>query len=259
MTLNPLDAIMTLFKKKKALHELKWKIPEERLTAQIEDAEKYIAALRKHARFISGGEFVDTVHAKEYGENVYAYFIIRVDKKTESEKLLFDGYMIQEDERLDVEVTSAFAVEPHLEKLGYKKSFMRELTLWQFNAGIVKITVYSITDFGDFIEMALPATKFVKARETTENFAFNLFQKIGVKREEVIPTDVNTIELFEEKQRSQQQGAEQESAAQEETAMQQNEQQSGKPSIEEKQSGTVKETRETKKAKTKGTGGKSLF
>jgi len=223
MILNPLDAISALFKKKKPLHELKWKIPEERLTAQIEDAEKYIAALRKHARFINGGEYVDTVHAKEYGENVYAYFTVRVDKKTESEKLLFDGYMIQEDERLDVEVTSAFAVEPHLEKLGYKKSFMREVTLWQFNAGIVKITVYSITDFGDFIEMSLPATKFVKARETTENFAFNLFQKIGVKREEVIPTDVNTIELFEEKQRSQQQGQDTGQDAQQENAGQRDE------------------------------------
>ena len=181
--MNPLENILNVFgKKKPPLHELKWKIPEARLTAAVDDIEKYIGLLRRKTRFITGGEFVDSVYYKEYGENVYAYFTVRIDSKTQQENLLFDGYMIQEEDKLDLEVASAYTIQTYLEKLGYKKGFDRSLTVWKFTAGIITLTAYSIDDFGDFIEISLPGTKFVKAREATEQFAFNLFEKIGIKK-----------------------------------------------------------------------------
>ncbi len=203
-TNNPIEAILSPFIKKKHVeHELKWKIPEARLTAPVEDVENYIGQLRKKSRFISGGEYADTIYCKEYGENVYAYFTVRVDTKTEQENLLFDGYMIQEDDRLNLEVASAYTIQPYLEKFGYKKAFERTLTIWQFTAGIIGITACSIDDFGDFIELSLPGTKFVKAREAAETFAFNFFEKLGVKKDDVIPTDVNTLQLMQTKQNPQ--------------------------------------------------------
>lgn len=197
MSSNPFENVLGFLNKKKPIHELKWKIPEARLTSPVDDAEKYVGLLRKKARFVSGGEFTDTVYYKQFGENVYAYFTVRVDNKTEQENLLFDGYMIQEDERLNLEVASAFTIQPYIEKLGYKKGFDRAITVWQFTAGIISIAVYSIDDFGDFVEVGLPGTKFVKAREAAENFAFNLFEKLGVKKDDVIPTDVNTLQLMQ--------------------------------------------------------------
>ncbi len=201
---NPIEVILSPFvKKKRAEHELKWKIPEARLTAPVEDVENYIGQLRKKSRFITGGEYSDTVYYKEYGENVYAYFTVRVDAKTEQENLLFDGYMIQEEDRLNLEVASAYTIQPYLEKFGYKKAFERSLTTWQFTAGIIGINAYSIDDFGDFIEISLPATKFLKAREAAETFAFNFFEKLGVKKDDVIPTDTNTLQLMQTKQNPQ--------------------------------------------------------
>ena len=81
---NPLEDLIAAFaKKKRPLHELKWKIPEARLTAPVNDAEDYIALLRRKSRFIGGGEYTDVVYYKAYGENVNAYFTIRTDNKTE--------------------------------------------------------------------------------------------------------------------------------------------------------------------------------
>ncbi len=191
------EVLNFLGKKVPKSHELKWKIPEARISAPLGDAEEFVGKLRKKARFITGGEFADSVYCKEHGENIYTYFTIRIDKRTEQENLLFDGYMIQEEESLNLEVASAYTIQPHLEKLGYKKAFDRELTFWHFQAGIVEITVYSIDDFGEFVELSLPATKFVKAREAAEKFALLLLEKLGVKKEETIPTDVNTLQLME--------------------------------------------------------------
>ena len=125
------------------------------------------------------------------------------DVLASGETLLFDGYMIQEEERLNLEVASAYTIQQYIEKFGYKKGFDRAITLWQFTAGIISITVYSIDEFDDFIEVALPGTKFVKAREAAENFAFNLLEKLGVKKDDVIPTDVNTLQLMQVKESGQ--------------------------------------------------------
>jgi len=186
-----------LFKPKprRPVHELKWKISEMRLTAPVEDSASVIAVLKKHAKFVGGGEFVDAVHVKEFGENVFAYFFVRTDKKTEQETLLFDGYLLQEDERLGVDVASAYSMMQNLEKLGYKEEFSREFTLWKFFYIGLTVNVLDITDFGVFVEVSLPATKFVKSRDLNEKTAFKLFEKLGVKKDDVIPTDVATLQL----------------------------------------------------------------
>src|SRR3989338_9135529 len=114
-----LESISSMFKRKRPVHELKWKLPEERLTIAVDDANKHIAFLRRKAKFIAGGEFIDTIHAKTYGENTYAYYVVRVEKKTEKEFLLFDGYMIQEDDRIDTEIQSAYSMEKYLTQMGY--------------------------------------------------------------------------------------------------------------------------------------------
>lgn len=201
-----IENIASAFKKKKPMHELKWKLPEERLTIAVEDCNKCIAFLRRKARFLTGGEFIDSIHAKTYGENTYAYYIVRVDKKTEKEFLQFDGHMIQEEDKIDTEIQSAYSMEKYLEKMGYELKFTRELTEWQFSSGIIRVKASSITDFGDFIEISLPQTKFEKARELAETYAFNLFNKMGFTKEEVIPTDTITLQLaqIQEKQTLQQ-------------------------------------------------------
>jgi len=195
-----------LFKPKprKPVHELKWKIPEARLTAPLEDAAPVIAVLRKHAKFVGGGEFVDVVYVKDFGENVFAYFFLRTDKKTEEEVLLFDGYMLQEEERLGVDVASAYSMMQNLEKLGYKQEFSRDFTAWKFSYVGLTVNVYDIADFGAFVEVSLPATKFVKSRELNEKTAFKLFEKIGVKKDDVIPTDVATLQLISTRSRQEQ-------------------------------------------------------
>ncbi len=187
--------------KKKTRHELKWPLPEMRLTVPLEDCEKTVGELKRaHARFVSGGEFVDVVHAKQYAEGVFAYFIIRTDKKTEKETLFADAYMLQEEERLGVEVSASYSVIEDLEKLGFKKAFERDVTEWRFFYATIRAAVFEIAGFGSFLEIALPQTKFEKAREASEKTAFALLAKLGFKKEEAIPTDVITLQLLTQKQ-----------------------------------------------------------
>ncbi|NYZ77774.1 hypothetical protein H0N96_00015 [Candidatus Micrarchaeota archaeon] len=194
-----------LLPKRKPKHELKWPLPEMRLTVPLEDAEKTVGALKKaHARFASGGEFIDIVHAKQYAEGVFAYFIMRTDKKTEKETLFADAYMLQEDERLGIEVSASYSVIEDLEKLGFKKSLEREVTEWRFFYATIRVAVFDIPGLGAFLEIALPQTKFEKAREASEKTAFALLAKLGFKKEEVIPTDVITLQLLSQKQAEEQ-------------------------------------------------------
>ena len=191
---GPLKKFFEGKKKKPVAHELKWKLPEARLTAPVGDAEEFVGKLKKLARFVGGGEFVDDVHAKEYGEGVYSYFIVRTDKKTERERLVADAYMLREEEKLGLDVESAYEIAENLDEMGYKRVFSREFTLWSFFAGALPVAVYSIIDFGDFVETSLPATKLDTVRKKNEEQAEKLFEKMGIKKEEVIPTDVTTIQ-----------------------------------------------------------------
>lgn len=179
-------------------HELKWKLPESRTSFPVKDAEKMVYDLKKSkAVFSGGGVFFDVIHAKEYGEGVFAYFIVRTEKRTGKETLSFDGYMLQEEDRLGFEVQSSYSIIEELEKLGYKEVFARELQEWNFNFGVIKAKVSDIKDFASIIEFALPETKFERARESQEKTLDVLLKKLSLDKKQGVPTDTITLQLVE--------------------------------------------------------------
>jgi len=201
-----------LFKKKQLKqHELKWKLPEMRVTFPIKDAEKMVYGLKKNkAVFSSGGEYFDIIHSKQYGDAVFAYFIVRSEKLTQKETLLFDGYMLQEDDRLGFEVQSSYSIAEQIDNLGYKESLAREIEEWSFNFGVIKIKVADIGNFGQFVEFALPETKFDRAREAQQKTLDLLVKKLALNKDEAIPTDIITLQLAETAQEQQEAQAGQE-------------------------------------------------
>ncbi len=200
-TLEQLQALIPLMPKKKPVHKLKWKLPEQRFSVPVEDAEKRVGDLEKmHAKFVSGGEFMDVVHAKPYGEGVFAYFIVRTEKKTEDEHVLFDGYMIQEEEPLGLNLSSSFSFMEDLEQLGYQQSLQRAVTEWRFLVPPLKIAVFDVDGFGQFMEFALPATNYENDRKRQEKKRDELFKKFGFKMEDALPTDVITLQWLSQQQ-----------------------------------------------------------
>lgn len=186
-----------LLPKKRAEHELKWKLPEARLVFVVKDAEKAVYDLKKNkAVFVSGGEFFDVVHAKQYGQDTFAYFIVRTEKKTGKEFLSFDGYMLQEEDKLGFEVQSSYSMIEQLDKLGYKEVLARELQEWDFNFGVLRVKALDIKDLGALVEFALPETKFERAREAQEKTLDILLAKMNLKKEEGMPTDAITLQML---------------------------------------------------------------
>lgn len=203
MSEDPFDAVRGLLgmKPKKPVHKLKWKLPEMRLSIPVPDAEDAVAKVKKlGGKYLSGGEFSDTVYAKPYGEGVFAYFLVRVEKKTENEHLLFDGYMIQEEEPLGLTLSSSFSVMEDLEELGYERILSREVTEWRLSLPFLRAAVFDIAEFGAFIELALPATNFADARDKQQKKAEDVLKKLGVKVEEALPTDVVTLQYLSQQQ-----------------------------------------------------------
>lgn len=197
-------------KRKPVDHKLKWKIPEGRFTIPIDDADKIVFQLEKkiRAKFVSGGEFSEAVHAKQFGEGVFAYWLVRTNKKTEEETVVADAYMIQEEDiRLGMDVTSAYKLEENLENMGYTEAFVRQYRVWRFQFFEVSIGVYDIEGFGEFVEFAIPATNFEKARERAEKKVFDLLAKLSLKKEDAVPTDVITLQLMQSLQDAQDQQA----------------------------------------------------
>lgn len=183
-------------KKKKPLqHALKWSVPEARKTVGIEDVNKAIEVLKAKARFIGGGQFKDIVYSKQFGESVFAYFIVRTDARTGEEKLLFDGYMLEEEEKLNMDVSSSYAIMPNLEKMGYFEVFERNITLWSFIYLNLTVNIYSVDGFGDYLEITLPQTKIENARKLAENNVLKILHLVGSSQSEVIETDVITLQL----------------------------------------------------------------
>ena len=159
-------------RKKPVVHELKWKIPESRSSAPLEDAETAVAQLRKLCAFKSGGEYYDSVYTKEYGDGVFAYFLVRTDKRTEKETLVFDGYMVQEeDEKLGFDLETGFEMMKNLASMGYKQEFAREVTEWHFSYHLLSVSVFDIVDFGAFVQVSMPATKIEGTRRLAESGA----------------------------------------------------------------------------------------
>lgn len=206
-TLEQLQALIPLLPKKKPVHKLKWKLPEQRFSAPIEDAGARVGVLEKmHAKFVSGGEFMDVVHSKQYGEGVFAYFIVRTEKKTEDEHVLFDGYMIQEEEPLGLNLSSSFSFMEDLEQLGYKQSLQRAVTEWRFLMPPLKVAVFDVEGFGQFMEFALPATNYEAERQKQQKKLEELFKKFGFKQDEALPTDVITLQWLSQQQEAANQG-----------------------------------------------------
>ncbi|MFH1107344.1 MAG: hypothetical protein V1787_05615 [Candidatus Micrarchaeota archaeon] len=199
------DLLKMLFPPRPApVHKLKYNIPEARLTAPVEDAEKAVAQVRKLALFAGGGEFAEEIHFKDYGNNVFAYYIIRTEKLTQKESVHFDGYMLDEEDRLGMNVTNAYSFAKDLEGMGYQFGFVREVEVWSFRMLAVPVNVFSITGLGDFIEVALPATKFAKQREKDEKAAQKFFDKMKTDKRDIIPTDLITLQLVSMQQEAEQ-------------------------------------------------------
>ena len=184
-------------RKKPVVHELKWKIPESRSCAPLEDAETTVSQLRKTCVFRSGGEFFDSIYTKEYGDGVFAYFLVRTDKRTEKETLVFDGYMVQEeDEKLGFNLETGFEMMRNLASMGYKQEISREVTEWDFSQHMLSVSVYDIVDFGAFMQVSIPATKIESARRLSEKANDALFEKMKVQKRDIIPTDVITLQVM---------------------------------------------------------------
>ncbi len=197
-----LQALVPFLPKKKPVHKLKWKLPEQRVTLPLPDAEKTVFQMRKMgAKFVSGGEFSDVIHAKPYGEGVFAYFIVRVEKKTENEHLLFDGYMIQEEEPLNLNLSSSFSIIEDLTQLGYEQALSRSLTEWRLLKIPLKLVVADVQGFGQFLEIGLAATKLQSVRDKQQKAVTDLLKKLGVAEKDAIPTDLITLQLLSEQQK----------------------------------------------------------
>lgn len=196
-------ASFDLFKpRKRPVHELKWPIPEAHFCAQVKDAEEMVAKIKKaRGLFLGGGEFLDVVHAKEFGQGVFAYFIVRTDKRTQNEQLLFEGYMLEDEEKLGVDLAVGPQMMEDLQNLGYQQALAREVVVWNFKMPLYSVLVYSISEFGSFVEVVLPASKLERSREKTQKLALDFFELLGVKKEEVIPTDTITLQLVSSTQK----------------------------------------------------------
>lgn len=193
-------------KKKPVVHELKWKIPESRSCAPLEDAETSVSQLKKLCLFKSGGEYYDTVYTKEFGDGVFAYFLVRTDKRTEKETLVFDGYMVQEeDEKLGFDLETGLEMMRNLASMGYKQEFSREVTEWHFSYHALEVAVYDITDFGAFVQVSLPATKVEGTRRIAEKSLDSFFEKMKVAKRDIIPTDVITLQVMLARQAAEEQ------------------------------------------------------
>ena len=182
-------------------HELKWKIPEMRMCAPIADAEAKVAELRKTSIFVSGGQFLDSIYAKDFGQGVFAYFIVRTDKNTEKETLIFDGYMIQEeDEKLGINIEVSFELMKNLTGMGYKQELAREVSEWNFIHAGLPVSIFDITDFGQFLQVSVPATKFEADRRLSEKKVDKFLEHQKIAKRDAIPTDVITLQIMLAKQ-----------------------------------------------------------
>ena len=172
--LEALDGLLGIRKKPKD-HKLKWKLLEQRITFQVEDADQAVGWLksRLRARFLGGGEYFETVYAKEVGEGVFGYFLVRTDKKTEHETVVAESYMLQEEDRLGFEVSSGFKIMEDFKQMGYNEAFQREYKAWWFKHFEIGITVYDVTEFGGMVEFSLPPVYYTKVREASEKKLFD--------------------------------------------------------------------------------------
>lgn len=191
-----LDLMKALFPpKKKPVHMMKWGLPEARFTASVEDVEKKIPLIKRSAKFVGGGEYIEEIHARDYGNGIYSYFIVRIDKKTEAEVVFSEAYMLREEDKLGFDAIDVYKMSQDFEKLGYKHLFDREIMVWSFKSIARFINAFDVRDFGYFVEVGLPATKLASMRDADEKWKDMMFLKLGIKKEDIIPTDSITLQL----------------------------------------------------------------
>jgi len=201
------DVIKKLLQKRKE-HELKWELPELKMSAPIKSADVAIPVVKKVAKFVSGGEFADEVWAKQFSEGIYAFFVVRVEQNTGQETTFFEGYQIEETVPLGVELYSRYQFERNLPELGYQQAFNRKLRVWNFLYKMLPLQIFDIEDFGSFAQVSLPPTKIASARELNRKNAQEFFKKIGMSKDEILPVDVITLQFYALLQAAQQPGQE---------------------------------------------------
>ncbi len=185
-----------LFKKRPPtpVHTLKWPLSELRFTVPVENAQDAVAQLKQTgAKFAAGGAFTDSIFAKDYGGGAMGYFIVRTDDKTQNERLLFDGYMLQETEKLGTALESGPGMEKALKGMGFAPALERHVVVWAFTHKALPVKIYSVDDFGDFLEIAVPQTKMQSVRDKQQKQAKELAEKFAKSAADVIPTDVITL------------------------------------------------------------------
>lgn len=215
--IDPLRPIFAkLVRAKQTFHVKKWELPEEKLTVGIPDAHLAVAELKKNLNFIGGGEFSDLIHAKEYGNGIFAYYIIRTEKHTEKEQVLFEGYMIQQTEKLGISLQSKYSMSRYLSDLGYKPFFQREIVLWSFMFNKTRVDVLDVAGFGAMIEISIPPTKIEAQRKADELSAISLLESLGIKKQEITPVDSITLQYYIMQQMAAQQQAQQQQKSEKE-------------------------------------------
>jgi hypothetical protein len=101
----------------------------------------------------------------------------------------------------------------YLTDLGYKPLFQREVTIWGFKYGkSLQIQVLEIPEFGAMIEISVPPTKVEVQRKMDEQAALTIFEKFGVKKQDITPVDSITLQYYIMQQMAQQQAAAQQAA-----------------------------------------------
>lgn len=194
-----------IVKKDAVTHKLKWKIPEQRISCPVENPNDIVLVMEKKlkAKFLGGGHFSDVVHVKEYGQEIFSYIFVRTDLRNEEETVVADGYMIQEDGvKLGFDVSSANTMDENLSAMGYSSVFERRYNVWRFGYYNSIVSIFEIEQFGSFVEISLPATNFEKSRENDSKIADKLLEHLTIREEDVLATDVTTLQLLSTMQES---------------------------------------------------------
>ena len=108
--------------------------------------------------------------------------------------MFFEGWMLQESEKLGVDVAVGPQLMENLETLGYKQAFPREITLWQFKHGTLAINLYDVTDFGAFLEITIPETKIDKTQTELKGLPVSRGKLKGIVRILHSPKEMDKME-----------------------------------------------------------------
>ncbi|VVB69859.1 Uncharacterised protein [uncultured archaeon] len=188
------EFLKNLFVKKKEKTLLKDPLQEVRLLGETKDAYSLVSLLKsKKAKFLGGGLYDDSVYYKEYAKGVYSFFVLRKERNTGTESILFDGHAINEKEDLGLSLESSYSVGEDLQKLGYSFGFERKVEEWRFSYNLVFLKISDIVGVGVFLEAAISSSKDEEAYMFNEKRAVSVMNEL-VKEFDYI--DALTLELM---------------------------------------------------------------